>query len=153
MPAVLTALILRAWAYEEVVVPQLNSVSATGNGCLTGGHLVEFAPYNPPDYYRIDLPNFNVYFGPSLNISATEQSRNCNLHLDVLIPHGYRVFVSGVLSYGFIDLWPEARAQFFTTVFWSPDAFGAVSGRPSCSSSLHVAVNYLIGTRNISIAT
>jgi hypothetical protein len=98
--------------------PVIYSASAIGKGCPDGGRPINFNPDDRPSRYKVEFEYLNAYFGPTLNITPTENTRNCGLHLGVLIPEGYGVYVSEILGSGFVGLSPGVKADFYTTVFW-----------------------------------
>jgi hypothetical protein len=117
----------------------IQSISFSGNGCPQGAAKlvagneagqshVSFARVfpaqakgaNPGQWLHFNVDSFNVSIGPG--IEASERTKNCQAHLNLLYPQNVVVAATAALTRGYGHLDDGVSASWFSTYFYSQDA-------------------------------
>ncbi|SPO00236.1 uncharacterized protein DNG_03083 [Cephalotrichum gorgonifer] len=96
---------------------QILSATWSGNGCPSGSVSTSISPDRTVVTFGFDA--FQTYIGP--DISRTENSKSCSLHLSLKYPGGFQFSVVESTYHGFALLEEGTSGDFFSTYFFSQD--------------------------------
>jgi len=94
------------------------STSYSGNGCPQGTVSTDSSSDKTVITYGFD--QFQTYIGPT--ISKKDNSRQCQLHLNLRYPGGFQYAIVEATYHGFARLDAGVRGEFLTSYYFSQDA-------------------------------
>ncbi len=106
---------------------QIISVGFSGNGCPQGSVSTSISPDRTVVTFGFD--KFQTYIGPTY--SATEKTKNCQLHLNLKYPGGFQFAVVDSTYHGFAQLDPGVTGTFYSTYYFSQDASATATTQTS----------------------
>lgn len=75
---------------------------------------------NPDQWLYFNVDSFNVSIGPG--IEASERTKNCQAHVNLLFPENVAVAATAALTRGYGHLDAGVSASWFSTYYYSQDA-------------------------------
>jgi hypothetical protein len=117
LPAVVLGRVL---TYQDTPPDQITiaSVQHSGNGCPQGTVSTTISPDRT--VITVGFDGFQTYIGPGTSIM--DRSKNCQLHLTLNYPGGYRFAIADSTYHGYAQLDDGVTGTFFSTYYFSSDA-------------------------------
>ncbi|KAI1816121.1 hypothetical protein GGS20DRAFT_583780 [Poronia punctata] len=94
---------------------QIVSVSASGNGCPQGSVTTDLSPDRQVVTFGFD--SFQTYIGPG--IAKSENTKNCQLHLNLQYPGGFQYAVLESTYHGYAQVEKGVTGNFYSTYYFS----------------------------------